>query len=308
MVEETIGEVVWKAIVSLVETRISDGSLAYSFPSHCPDGNAIGGADRQAVSNRILAEIGDLADDNAENGYGSYDWKPSPGILPDTPAILDLVEFVASHITQPVQGQWHDFYRHYHLKLDREEGLRRFVEDINRLFSRNGLAYKLTDTGSIERTVPAPMAELLKQTGFSTGDRDLDDLLKAAIDRFLLPGPEARQDALEKLWDAFERLKTVESPGDKKAGASFLMDKAIAGHATVFRSVVEEEFKAMTKTGNDLRIRHSEVGKEPVGDNGEKDYLFMRLFSLIWLILKRTGRLSGVRDDHPDNCDAEMPF
>ena len=297
--EETIGKVVWQAILSLIETRINDGSLAHGFPSHCEDGNEIVGTDEKTVWTTVRAEIGDLANDDTYS-------KPSPNSLPGTPAILDFVEFAARHVAQPTRARRHDFLKHYHLELDREEGLRKFVEEVNRLFSRNRLAYKLTNVGVIERTVPAPMAKLLKRTGFCTGDHDLDDLLDTAIKRFLLPKPEARQDALEKLWDAFERLKTIEGPG-KKAGADTLIDNAIAGDAAVFHSIVTEEFRAMTKIGNELRIRHSEVGKEQVGDNGEKDYLFMRLFSLIWLVLKGTGRLSEVRDDDADNDD-ETPF
>ena len=170
------------------------------------------------------------------------------------------------------------------------------------------MAYTLTDSGTIERTVPAPVAERLKRTGFRTGDQELDDLLDNAVKRILSPKPEARQDALEKLWDAFERLKTIEAPRNKKAATNILIDKATASAGAVFRSAVEEEFRALTKFGNELRIRHSEVGQEPVGDKGEKDYLFMRLFSLIWLMLKGTGRLSELRDDRPDEDDEEAPF
>lgn len=75
-VEETIGEVVWQTILSLVETRIDDGSLGYGFPSHCPDGNALDGTDRQAVTNAIRAEIGDLAARDGENRHGVHDWRP----------------------------------------------------------------------------------------------------------------------------------------------------------------------------------------------------------------------------------------
>ena len=307
-VEETIDEVVWQAILSLVETRIDDGSLGYGFPSHCPDGNAIDGTDRQAVTKAIRAEIRDLAARDGENHLGVHDWRPLPDNVPETATILDLVVFVARNVAQPTRRGWHDFFSHHHLELDRAEGLRKFVEDINRLFSRNGLAYTLTDSGTIERTVPAPVAERLKRTGFRTGDQELDDLLDNAVKRILSPKPEAGQDALEKLWDAFERLKTIEAPGNKRAAANMLIDKATASAGAVFRSAVEEEFRALTKFGNELRIRHSEVGQEPVGDKGEKDYLFMRLFSLIWLMLKGTGRLSEVRNDRPDEDDEEAPF
>ena len=305
MVEETIGKVVWQAILSLIETRVNDGSLAYGFPSHCPDGNAIVGTDEDAMWNAIRAEIGDIADEEEERWHDFFHLKRSADNEPTTPAILDLVELIARHIAQPTQVRWHDFFSHHHLDFDREEGLLKFVENINRLFLRNGLAYKLTDEGVIQRTVPKPLAERLKRTEFRTGDQELDDLLDTAIQRYLLPEPEARQDALEKLWDAFERLKTIENQ-DKRAGVTTLIDRATARDAIVFRSTVTEEFRVMTKIGNKLRIRHSEVGQEPLRDNGEKDYLFMRLFSLIWLMLKATGRLSEVHDDDAD--DEELPF
>jgi hypothetical protein len=156
-------------------------------------------------------------------------------------------------LAQPTQVRWHDFFSHHHLVLDREEGLRKFVEDVNGIFFRSGLAYKLTPTGVMERTVPAPMAERFKRTEFRTGDYELDDLLNTAIARFLLPTTEARQDALEKLWDAFERLKTIEAPGNKRAAANMLIDKATASAGAVFRAAVEEEFRALTKLGNELR-------------------------------------------------------
>ena len=163
-------------------------------------------------------------------------------------------------------------FSHHHLKIDREAGLEKFVEDINRIFSRNGLAYELSESGAIERTVPAPMADLVKRTSFRTGDNDLDGLLDTAIDRFLSPKPEARQDALEKLWDAFERLKTIEGGKDKKARATALIDRAISDDAPVFRSVVETEFKTMTKVGNELRIRHRR-GRTGAGGRNRREGL-----------------------------------
>ena len=288
-IEEKIGKVAWDGILSLIQIKIDDGSLAYGFPSHCPDGNAIDGTNVSAFSARVRAEIHDLA------GEHSFSWAPPPDSLPFTLAILDFIQLIARNIGEPNQVGWHDFFSHHHLKLNREAGLKKFVEDINRIFSRNGLVYELSESGAIERTVPAPMADLVKRTGYRTGDNDLDGLLDTAISRFLSPKPEARQDALEKLWDAFERLKTIEGGKDKKARATALIDRAISADFPVFRSVVETEFKTMTKVGNELRIRHVDVGHEPVGETGEKDYLFMRLYSLVWLMLKRTWRLSEVK-------------
>ena len=293
-IEEKIDQVAWDGILSLIQIKIDDGSLAYGFPSHCPDGNAIDGTNVSAFSARVRAEIHDLA------GEHSFSWAPPPDSLPSTLAILDFIQLIARNIGEPNQVGWHDFFSHHHLKLNREAGLKKFVEDINRIFSRNGLAYELSESGAIERTVPAPMADLVKRTSFRTGDNDLDGLLDTAIGRFLAPKPEARQDALEKLWDAFERLKTIEGGKDKKARATALIDRAISADFPVFRSVVETEFKAMTTAGNELHIRHPEVGQEPVGETGEKDYLFMRLYALVWLMLKRTRRLSEVERKDAD--------
>ena len=291
-VTEDINQTVWGAVLSLIETRVNDGSLAHGFPSHCPDGNAIEGTDINAMWNAIRAEIRDIVTEDTESWHlfcSRYQPTDSP---PDTLAILDLIEFVSRNIAQSVHCDWHSFYKHHHLSLNRQEGLEKFVEDINRIFSRNGLAYQLTDNGLIKRTLPPQIGTLLKRTVFSTGDQNLDKLLDTAIERFRLPKPESRQDALEKLWDAFERLKTIEFPKDKKESANLLITNAISDDFPVFRSAVTEEFKALTDLGNMLWIRHSEQDKEPVGDNGAKDYLFMRLFLLIWLVLKGTGRLS----------------
>ena len=300
-IEEEIDQVAWDGILSLIQIKIDDGSLAFGFPSHCPDGNAIEGTNRSAFSARVRAEIHDLA------GEHSFSWAPPPDSLPSTLEILDFIQLIARNIGEPNQVGWHDFFSHHHLKLNREAGLKKFVEDINRIFSRNGLAYELSESGAIERTVPAPMADLVNRTSFRTGDNDLDGLLDTAISRFLSPKPEARQDALEKLWNAFERLKTIEAGKDKKARATALIDRAISDDAPVFRLVIETEFKAMTKVGNELHIRHVEVGHELVGETGGKDYLFMRLYSLVWLMLKRTRRLSEVEREDADRGE-EAPF
>ena len=279
-VRESINKNVWDALQSLIEARINDASLAEAFPGDpCLDGNGIVSTDQDALWSRVRGDIPCLFD-----GYSDS--------LPDTPKILDLVQFIARHIVNPIRLDWHVHRKHQHLEFDRAEGLRKFVDDINRIFSRNGLAYELTESGIVKRTIPAPIAEMMKRTHVRTGDNHLDGLLETAIDRFLSPKPEGRQDALEKLWDAFERLKTVEAGKDKREQANALIDRATSGDSPVFRLIVEKEFRALTDAGNELRIRHSEIGSEPVGDSGEKDYLFSRMFSLFWLVLKATGRMS----------------
>jgi hypothetical protein len=53
---------------------------------------------------------------------------------------------------------------------------------------------------------------------------------------------------------------------------------------------VNKEMMELTEIGNNFMIRHTEVGKTPVDDPDQIDYLFHRIFSSIRLILKATGR------------------
>ena len=56
------------------------------------------------------------------------------------------------------------------------------------------------------------------------------------------------------------------------------------------RQVVEDEANALTGIGNNFMIRHTEVGKVVVATSRDLDYFLQRLFSLIHLLLRATGR------------------
>lgn len=289
--KEEIDQGSWDGLLSLINSRINDGSLAHEFPVTCPDGNTIAGTDEDSLWKRVRSEIPELFEENSD--YPPT-WLASSDFLPPTPAILDFIEFIARYITEPNRIDYHEFYRHHHLELDRGRGFQKFIEEINRIFSRNGIAYELKNvegTGTIERIIPAPVTDMVNCSDFASGDSELDNLLSIAIIKFRSPRPETRQEALEKLWDAFERLKSIEQGKGKKATANALIEGMISDNGPYFKTVVKEEFTKMTQVGNGMLIRHSEVGKEPVGDNGEKDYLFIRLFSLIHLALRKTGRM-----------------
>ena len=149
-------------------------------------------------------------------------WPLSPEELPPTIVILDLLEFIANAVGTPIKGFYHSFFRHHHLTFDHEDGRIRFAADVNSIFQRNGIAYELTDDGHIRRLLPAGLAEILSPTMFRTGDVETDRLLETARLQILKPHKEVRQDALEKLWDAFERLKTLEPGKDKRSRADAL--------------------------------------------------------------------------------------
>ena len=219
----------------------------------------------------------------------SIEWPLSYSEAPDTSVILDLLEFCARAVGLPVEGDFHPYFGHHHISWDRDAGLVRFVSDVNLLFARNGVAYELTPEGEARRLLSTPLAEALGRTVFATGDGETDQLLETARQRIARPRIEDRRDALEKLWDAFERLKTLEPGSNKRVQAERLLDEAAAPD-TKFRQVLGEEAAALTKIGNTFRIRHSETSQENLGLPEQVDYLFGRCFAFIRMVLKAMDR------------------
>lgn len=104
---------------------------------------------------------------------------------------------------------------------------------------------------------PTGLQEALASTVFDTGDKALDKLLETARAKFLNRSLDVRKDGLEKLWDAWERLKTVEPDKDKKGQATALLNKATK--EPNYRKLLEDEAMALTSIGNNFMIRHTET-------------------------------------------------
>lgn len=99
--------------------------------------------------------------------------------------------------------------------------------------------------------------------------------------------------ATEKIWDAFERIKTYYQQCDKKASADRLLDAISKGNAA-YRAMLQEEFAALTKLGNTFRIRHHETDKKDICCDEHYDYLFHRCLSVLKLA---TSVISEVSPD-----------
>lgn len=99
--------------------------------------------------------------------------------------------------------------------------------------------------------------------------------------------------ATEKIWDAFERIKTYYQQCDKKTSADRLLDVISKGNAD-YRAMLYEEFLTLTKLGNRFRIRHHETDKKDICCNEHHDYLFYRCLSVLKLA---TSILSEVSPD-----------
>lgn len=277
---EEITEGAWKGIVAAIQRRVDNGSFGYTYPLLCndPEKQAVIGCNETLLGRALTAEIPEIS------------WPLNPDKIPPTLVVLDLLEFCYRAVAEPVQREFHKFYSHYHLEFRVDEGQKSFRREINRILARNGLAYELDSSGRVKRLGPEiSRQQLLVVPLFQTGDKELDELLESARKKYLSPDLEIRREALEKLWDAWERLKTIEIPGDKKASVKQLLDKTTS--EPMLRKVLEDEARSLTDIGNNFRIRHSEIGKVFLERSEDIDYLFHRMFALILLILRATNRL-----------------
>ena len=220
----------------------------------------------------------------------NYDLPPwSYSAEPQTVDILDLIEFCWKNIAQPEPRSYHRSIDHYHLEFDVEEGQRKFQEAINEIFSRNGLAYELKKNGQIERLAPPVLREQLASAQFQTQDDYLNELLEKARSKFLAHDPDMRRESLEHLWDAWELLRSLGQGKDIKKQSTDLLMRASGEDSPEFQKALDQEAKELNRIGNKFAIRHSEVGQESLAKDEHVDYLFHRLFSLIWMILKIPG-------------------
>lgn len=273
---EKISEAAWGGIQALVRVLIEDGSFGASYPTTCNDGFCPVGSNEADVWKAMRAEIPNLR----VTQYGF------PEDTPQTMDILDMIEFCWRCIGEPVPKSYHKFFGHHHLDFNKGAGQDKFQSNVNRIFRRNDLAYELTKHGRIERLAPLVLREALISTQFHTTDEELNSMLEKARYKFLSPDVVIRREALEALWDAWERLKTLGIGSDKKAQIKSLLDQTAGATSSKFREALEAEAREITKIGNNFQIRHSEKNQERLIKSEHVDYLFHRTFSLILMIIR----------------------
>jgi hypothetical protein len=199
---EVLDEPTKTGLLGLVSSLIDQDWFGLSFPSKCPDGTANAGCDVHSLRTMMA-------------GYGVL-WPQGVHANDATDVqLFDLIEFSYEYAAWPQKGGWHDYYRHHHFDYDQPQGRGRFLEDVNRIFERNGIAFELKD-GEVIRVVPAAIEAPLAAAIFNTGDPALDQMLEDARHKFLNKDLKVRQESLEELWDAWERLKTLEPGGIKR--------------------------------------------------------------------------------------------
>jgi hypothetical protein len=264
-VEEEIDKAVWKAVLSLLERGIGSKLFAGDFPLECEDHRGTYACDRDGLLETLQAEVPELG------------WPLTPISVPDTLAVLDAIEFLYRHASAASEGKYHSFFDHHHLRFDRAAGRRQLRDDINRLLARNGLVYELSEDGRVSRVVTAIVDEQLRRRLPATRDERFDALLEVAAQKYADPDPAVRRDGVEKLWDAFERGKTLLDTDKKKGVAAMISAVATSPREAV---MLDTEIRALTTIGNEFAVRHHEA-RTVAPDQVTVDYLFARMYALL---------------------------
>ncbi|MET2521736.1 AbiJ-NTD4 domain-containing protein [Ralstonia pseudosolanacearum] len=285
--DQTISPTVWRGLVGLVQSLIESGAFGYRFPKSCPDSHDTCGVDLEALQCAVQAEMPGLEWPLQTTYIPDDDFQSQP-YAPPALLALDFLEFVFRAVgkPEPIPGTYHEFFKHHHLAFDVAAGQAGFRDDVNRIFARNGVAYEFTQAGQIQRTVPPVLDESLRNATFKTGDSLLDGMLEEARTKFSNRDPVIRREGMERLWDAWERLKSM-AHTDKKQSITVILDRA-AGDPS-FRKLLEEEATQLNEIGNSRLIRHHELKQMPVFDTDHVDYLFHRLFAMIQLLIRKNA-------------------
>ena len=260
--------------------------IAWKYPAQCPDGLGCCGLDFFKFSEDMEFEIPTLF-----RRDGVID-KPrtTKRVFDDTPkddeynqyALFDLIEFVTQNMKDITRRIPHSYYRHEDLSFGNTNGIAEsFIKDINAIFEKVGLLYCLTTNLEIERIEEtAVLSEEIVSNISAIKETGLKELLITAIQKHKSPYPADQKDAVEKIWDALERLKTYYTTLDKKASVTQIVNDIASGQ-TSYIDLFNLEFKALTDIGNNYRIRHHETNKIDITDIRHYDYFFNRCLSLI---------------------------
>ena len=275
-VNEELDEPCRKGLLGLVEARIDEEWFGSAFPFACQDGQGNAGTDSDKLNGKMAA-YGVIRPDECHHA----------GHNPADGQVFDLIEFSYEHIAEPCAGSVHSYWGHTHYSYNQAAGGTNFEEEVNRIFERNGMAFELKQ-GQVTRMAPTGLQEALAETVFHTGDKTLDELLEDARRKLLNRDLKVRRESLEKLWDAWERLKTIEPGKDKRMKTTALLAKASIEPS--FQERLKTEAKELTDIGNKFMIRHTETDKVPISESTHIDYLFHRMFAIIRLLLKSSGR------------------
>lgn len=153
-----------------------------------------------------------------------------------------------------------------------------YPQKINTIFKLNKVNFIFKD-GEIR---PLLNAEIAIDSLRPIKDLGVEELLLEA-EKFY--NNNELSNAVEKMWDAFERIKTYYFPLDKKESANKIIEQ-LSGLNENIKEIFEKEFETLTRIGNNFRIRHHEKNKIDISDDKHYEYFYKRCLSLISVVVK----------------------
>lgn len=153
-----------------------------------------------------------------------------------------------------------------------------FRNEINAIFKLNNINVELRN-GEVHSTsnkaIGLDDSTIINEAG-------LEELIRTAEDLY---NKDEYSYAVEKIWDAFERIKTYYSTLDKKKSAEKIINDISYGNEHI-KKMFDNEFKVLTDTGNSYRIRHHEINKIDISKELHYKYFYKRCLALISVIVE----------------------
>lgn len=156
----------------------------------------------------------------------------------------------------------------------------KFGIEINTIFKLNNIDVELIG-GEIHSLISKT---LLLDPKLKINEIGLEELIRTAEELYI-NGKYSY--AVEKLWDAFERVKTYYYPTlNKKQSVDKIVDELSCGNIDI-RRMFNDEFRILTDIGNSYRIRHHEKNKIDITDDLHYEYFYKRCLALLSVVIKK---------------------
>lgn len=265
-------------------------NLAWKYPHSCNFCKKIINLDKENLDIALKYEIPNLFRRNGniaipEATFNFFEDKEEYDEY-DQYALIDYIEYIAYYCKDYKYSYNDDCEHQYYLFKSSDIEYRNFQKEVNHVFDMVGLLYFLNDERQIERIVEyTPLTGEIENNISQIKEDETRKLLQEAIRIYKSPYPDAPRDAMEKIWDALERLKTYYTSLDKKHSIIKIVDDMSNGQKS-YIDLFNIEFKTLTDIGNKFRIRHHETDKVDITDARYCDYFFNRCLSLIALAIQ----------------------
>ncbi|MDP3506496.1 MAG: hypothetical protein Q8T09_00770 [Candidatus Melainabacteria bacterium] len=269
---QPLGQGFWYAYITALGEFARKNYFTETFADECSDGYDYSWLDKRVQS-------------TLEATFGKFDWPVSRDESPEDQVILDLVEFFYSFASEPTESWFHSYCGNSHPNgYDLGKGRYSYTVKINELFQRFNQPFKLVK-GKVTRANSAILDAnlVLPDIDLPISDEHLKGLIGRALEHFYNRKSNHKLDGLRGLVDAYERLKTIKMPSNKKSSAEALvkalaLEESMAPHLNAL-------FRELTTISNQNTIRHHEYDKKIISDEATIEFLFYAYYNAIRFII-----------------------